>query len=108
MLPGGAAARLRSIEVHDRAVTAAAAGRVALNLAGAEREDVPRGACIVRAGDGWETSDLLVHLLTGAATRWVRVPRLPGSDGEDDWLCPACAADLDRLTESNTQRITEL
>jgi selenocysteine-specific elongation factor len=58
-LPGGAGARLRSIEVHDRPVAAAASGRVALNLAGAEREDVPRGSCIVRAGDGWETTDLL-------------------------------------------------
>jgi selenocysteine-specific elongation factor len=58
-LPGGAGARVRSIEVHDHAVAAAAAGRVALNLAGIEREDVPRGACIVRAGDGWEGSDLL-------------------------------------------------
>jgi len=58
-LPGGAVARLRGIEVHDRPVAAAAAGRVALNLAGLEREDVPRGACVVRAADGWEATALL-------------------------------------------------
>ena len=42
--PGGRIARIRSVQVHDRAVERAAAGqRVALNLAGVERDEVERG-----------------------------------------------------------------
>ena len=44
LLPGGELARVRGIEVHGQAVAAAWYGqRVALNLAGIEREDVGRG-----------------------------------------------------------------
>ncbi|HWC87796.1 MAG TPA: selenocysteine-specific translation elongation factor [Solirubrobacteraceae bacterium] len=44
LLPGGRAARVRGVQVHDRAVEEAAAGqRVAVNLAGLERRAVTRG-----------------------------------------------------------------
>src|SRR5207248_2116033 len=42
--PRGTSARIRSVQVHDRAVERAAAGqRVALNLAGIQRDEVERG-----------------------------------------------------------------
>jgi len=62
--PGGAAARVRGAQVHDRAVDQAPGGRVALNLAGVERACVPRGSCVVRADDGWRPSALLDVALT--------------------------------------------
>jgi selenocysteine-specific elongation factor len=44
VLPRGTEARVRSVEVHDEQVDAAAAGqRVALNLAGVGRDEVARG-----------------------------------------------------------------
>ncbi len=51
ILPGGGRARIRAVEVHDEAVERAGAGqRVALNLAGVDRDEVARGDVIV--GDG--------------------------------------------------------
>jgi selenocysteine-specific elongation factor len=50
--PGGLAARIRSVEVHDRPVERASAGqRVALNLAGVGRDEVQRGD-VVTTGNG--------------------------------------------------------
>jgi selenocysteine-specific elongation factor len=44
LLPGTSSARVRGVQVHDRAVDQAAAGqRVAVNLAGVERRAVARG-----------------------------------------------------------------
>jgi selenocysteine-specific elongation factor len=68
-LPHGAEARVRRVEVHDRPAAEAAGGRVALNLAGVERDEVPRGCCVVRAGDGWtvtERLDVALDWLPGA------------------------------------------
>jgi selenocysteine-specific elongation factor len=48
ILPAGREARIRAVEVHDEAVERAAAGqRVALNLAGVDRDEVARGDVIV-------------------------------------------------------------
>ena len=48
ILPAGRAARVRAVEVHDEAVERAGAGqRVALNLAGVDRDEVARGDVIV-------------------------------------------------------------
>jgi selenocysteine-specific elongation factor len=58
-LPGGAAGRVREVQAHERTIARAAGGRTALNLAGLAPADVPRGACVVRAGDGWGASGLL-------------------------------------------------
>jgi selenocysteine-specific elongation factor len=65
-LPGGAAGRVREVQSHDRTIARAAGGRTALNLAGVAAGDVPRGACVVRAGDGWAATDLL-----DVALRWL-------------------------------------
>jgi selenocysteine-specific elongation factor len=48
ILPAGREARIRAVEVHDEAVERAGAGqRVALNLAGVDRDEVARGDVIV-------------------------------------------------------------
>jgi len=48
ILPSGRPARVRAVEVHDEAVERAGAGqRVALNLAGVDRDEVARGDVIV-------------------------------------------------------------
>jgi len=59
VVPGGAEGRVRGIQVHDEAVGVASGGRVALNVAGVDRDDVPRGSCVVRTGDGWRPSQLI-------------------------------------------------
>ncbi len=69
IVPGGRSGRVRGIEVHDRTVDAAAGGRVALNIAGIDRDEAPRGACVVRAGDGWRPTvflDVAVEWLADA------------------------------------------
>jgi selenocysteine-specific elongation factor len=71
-LPGGAAGRVREVQAHERTVARAAGGRTALNLAGLAPGQVPRGACVVRAGDGWAATDLLdvaLQLLPDAGRR---------------------------------------
>jgi selenocysteine-specific elongation factor len=51
LLPGPRSVRVRGLHVHDRAVDQAAAGqRVAVNLAGVERQAVTRGDVLVSAG----------------------------------------------------------
>ncbi|AZR74580.1 selenocysteine-specific translation elongation factor [Anoxybacter fermentans] len=51
ILPQGLTCRVRNIEVHNQPVNEAYAGqRVALNLAGVEKEDVPRGSVIAQPG----------------------------------------------------------
>jgi selenocysteine-specific elongation factor len=51
VLPGGAVARVRSVQVHGEPVTEAVAGqRVAVNVAGVEREDIDRGDVLAAPG----------------------------------------------------------
>jgi selenocysteine-specific elongation factor len=70
ILPGGAAARVRSIEVHDRPAPEAAPGRrAALALVGPSHEEVRRGDVVV-AGEGWRASramDVELTMLPSAA-----------------------------------------
>ena len=69
ILPGRSVVRVRGAQTHDRPTDRADGGRVALNLVGVAREDVPRGVCIVRADDEWRTTELLdvrVDLLIGS------------------------------------------
>jgi selenocysteine-specific elongation factor len=69
LLPSGREARVRSIEVHDRALEVAEAHqRVALNLGGIERDEVARGDVIATdAAAVIVTYRLDVDLTTGAA-----------------------------------------
>jgi selenocysteine-specific elongation factor len=71
VMPGGARGRVRAIQAHDRPVERASGGRVALALAGVDRDQAPRGACVVGEGDGWKETGLLDVALT-----W-----LPGAGG---------------------------
>ncbi|MEN9791868.1 MAG: selenocysteine-specific translation elongation factor [Gemmatimonadota bacterium] len=70
ILPGAHAARVRGLESHGAKVDAIQPGhRVAVALAGIDREEIPVGATLVRADDPWETSQILradLTLLTDA------------------------------------------
>jgi selenocysteine-specific elongation factor len=51
VLPGGVVARVRSVQVHGEPVDEAVAGqRVAVNVAGVEREDIERGDVLAAPG----------------------------------------------------------
>lgn len=53
LLPSGRQARVRGVHVHDRPVERALAGqRVALNLAGVQRDQVTRGDVLTATGSG--------------------------------------------------------
>ena len=68
--PGARRARVRAVHVHDERVPAAPAGRrVALNLAGVERDEVRRGDVILASQGGPEPThfiDASVRLVAGA------------------------------------------
>ena len=80
ILPADRRARVRSVESHGRAVAQAGAGqRVALALAGVDRDEVAHDAVLVREGEGWVPSrvlradvSLLPHAPAVGARRWVR------------------------------------
>ena len=72
VLPSGLAARVRSIEAHDRPAPRAVPGRrTALALVGPSHEQVARGDVVV-SGEGWRASqalDVVLTLLPGEAKR---------------------------------------
>jgi selenocysteine-specific elongation factor len=72
ILPSGFEARVRSIEVHDRAAPRALPGRrTALALVGPSHEQVARGDMVV-SGEGWRASqalDVTLTLLPEAAAK---------------------------------------
>jgi len=79
--PGGEVARVRGLQVHNRAVGANDGGRVAANLAGVEAASLRRGQLLTR-GFGIESSDrLLVRLLPVAALRAGSPRPWPPRDG---------------------------
>jgi selenocysteine-specific elongation factor len=60
LLPAGKTARVRSIQVHGRAVERSEPGlRTAVGLAGIARDEVSRGTVLVAAGDGWTPTTAL-------------------------------------------------
>lgn len=72
LFPGGRAARVRSLESHGAAVPRAQPGtRVAVALAGVDRDDVSHGGVLVSTEGGWRESMVLradVALLDDGAT----------------------------------------
>jgi selenocysteine-specific elongation factor len=76
LFPPGRTARVRALESHGRPVDRALPGsRVAVALAGVDREEVAHGAVLVAEGDPWRPSAVLradVALLDGAAPLGVR------------------------------------
>jgi len=84
--PGGLEVRVRGLQVHHEPAEVAGGGRTAVNLAGAELEDLPRGA-VLTTGPGIEATDrLLVALrrpaeLSAAPVRGRRALRWPPADG---------------------------
>ncbi len=72
ILPGGRTARVRGIQVHDRAATEAGWGeRVALNLAGVEKSDISRGQVVADPRISLVTRqfDALVEVRPGSGRR---------------------------------------
>ncbi|MEY4609244.1 MAG: selenocysteine-specific translation elongation factor, partial [Gemmatimonadota bacterium] len=68
ILPSGATARVRGLESHGARVEVIQAGhRVAVALAGIDREEIPVGATLVRADDPWETTQVIRTDLTTLA-----------------------------------------
>lgn len=69
ILPSGQRARVRAVQVHDRALDRAVAGqRVALNLAGVSTDEVKRGDVVVMEGGGAEPTyavEAEIELLRG-------------------------------------------
>ena len=59
IIPGGRTGRVRGLQVHDETVARADGGRVALNLGGIDRDEAPRGSCVVRTADGWRPTTML-------------------------------------------------
>ena len=69
ILPAGAAARIRSVQVHDQPRERAEAGqRVALNLAGVRRDEVARGDVVVAAASA--TPPLRASFRVDVALSW--------------------------------------
>ncbi|MFZ5646755.1 MAG: selenocysteine-specific translation elongation factor [Bacillota bacterium] len=71
IMPGGISSRIRNIHVHGKKVERAAAGqRVAINLAGVEVEQVPRGSVVAATGYLKPTFrlDVRLQLLKSART----------------------------------------
>jgi len=69
VIPPGIESRVRNIQVHDADVKEATAGvRVALNLAGLEKEQIQRGSVVSSPGSYQQTAllDVSVELLAGA------------------------------------------
>ncbi len=76
VFPAGISARVRSLESHGIAVERAVAGtRVAVALAGVDREQVSHGGMLVSDNDSWAESTVIradVALLDGAKSLGVR------------------------------------
>ena len=64
--PGGAAARVRGLQVHNHAVAAHAGGRLAANLAGVDADSLRRGQVLTR-GPGVESTDRLLAAIRPVA-----------------------------------------
>ncbi len=70
--PGERPVRVRGLQTHERTVERVTPqNRVALNLSGAERDQVPRGSMVGRAGDWAPTSRFLAQL---RRARYVKEP----------------------------------
>jgi selenocysteine-specific elongation factor len=84
LLPSGEKARVRGIQVHGNKVTCSSSGlRTALNLAGPQRQDLPRGAVVASTSGVAVTSvlDVRYRHLSGAPIleRETRVRLLVGT-----------------------------
>ena len=80
LLPLGPRGRVRSIEMHGRAVERSEPGqRTAVGIVGVSRDGVARGSLLVAAGDAWEATgalDVELSLDSGAPTPVVHRTRV--------------------------------
>lgn len=102
LLPQGDKLRVRALQVHGEAQSRSQAGfRTAVNLSGAEREELPRGSVLVGPGvEGHQVLDARYHHLPGAPalSSGTRIRVLTGTsevmavvDGLDGELSPGSA-----------------
>ena len=93
LLPAGSTARVRSIQVHGRAVERSEPGRrTAVGLVGIAREEVSRGAVLVAAGDAWTPTtalDVALELNASASKPVVQRTRLRVLHGTSEILARA-------------------
>jgi len=79
--PAGIEVRVRGLQVHHGAVDVATSGRTAVNLVGAELDELGRGGVLV-AGPGIEASDrLLVALAAPMSAGPITASAWPPADG---------------------------
>lgn len=80
LLPAGLEGRIRTLERHGVEVTETRPGdRIAVSLAGVDRERASRGQVLVRRDDPWEPTgalDVTLELLPGAAHPLVHLTRV--------------------------------
>ena len=92
--------RVRSVQVHDREVAAAAGGqRVALNLTGVDRDEVDRGQWVVKDPviEPTYLADVRLTLLPDAPGPVPRVSRARVDHGTAEILAKVVLADRDSL-----------
>jgi selenocysteine-specific elongation factor len=100
--PGAAAreVRVRSVQVHDRDVTAATGGqRVALNLTGVDRDEVDRGQWVVKDPviEATSLADTRLRLLSDAPAALPRISRARVDHGTAELLVKVVLADRESL-----------
>jgi selenocysteine-specific elongation factor len=109
LLPGGAEGRVRSLQRHGHEVEVSAPGdRVAVGIAGLDRDQVRRGVVLVRRADPWHVShalDVSVDLLKTAPRPLVHHSRVRLSLATDEVMARVQAADPVSPGESGLVRL---
>lgn len=109
LLPSGLEGRVRSLERHGAEVGESAPGeRVAVGIAGLDRNEVHRGDVLVRRGDPWESSmalDVAVELLATAPRPLAHHSRVRIDLGTDEVMARVQASRLISPGESGLIRL---
>lgn len=60
----------------------------------------PKNTKLIKCKHGWRPwSIVCVHLLNASSMEWIPLPQ---NDSEDnDWLCPACLANWEKITKEH-------
>jgi selenocysteine-specific elongation factor len=110
LLPSGAEGRVRSLERHGHEVTESSPGdRVAVGIAGVDRNQVHRGDVLVRREDPWHTStalDVSIELLPTAPRPLAHHFRVRLNLGTDEVMARVQASRLISPGESGLVRLS--
>lgn len=109
LLPGRAEGRVRSLERHGQEVAESAPGdRVAVGVAGIDRDQVRRGHVLVRKADPWQVSnalDVLLELLPSAPRAVTHHSRVRLNLGTDEVMARVQASRAISPGEAGTVRL---